>query len=135
MVFDTHEWSEIAGILAVAGAALVALWKGIRCIYQMARKVEAIFEHAQVESVEREKLAKDLRAHVQMEEDRDSIRDRQFINIVNDLNEITREIRPNGGSSLKDDVTATRRDVGEIKTRVAVLEEWKRAETADRGYN
>lgn len=96
----------------------------------MARRVEEIFNHAQLESVERERLAKDLRAHVQMEEARDSVRDKQFVNIVNDLNEITKEIRPNGGSSLKDDVTATRRDVGEIKTRVAVLEEWKRAETA-----
>lgn len=125
----------MAGILAIAGGALVALWRGIRSIYRMARRVEEIFDHAQLESIEREKLAKDLRAHVQMEEARDSIRDKQFVNIVQDLNEITKEIRPNGGSSLKDDVTATRRDVGEIKTRVAVLEEWKRAETAERGYN
>lgn len=129
MALDTHNLSEIAAIAAVLGAALVALWKGIKRLYKMARTVEELFDHVKVESAEREHLSKTLNAHVQMEEARDRIRDDQFINIVNDLNEITREIRPNGGTSMKDAIEATRRDTAEIKTRVAVLEEWKRAET------
>ena len=63
-------------------------------------------------------LRKDLHCHTTMEEKRDVIRDEQLIHII-------REISPNGGSSMKDVLNATKNQLNDVHTRVAVLEQWK----------
>jgi hypothetical protein len=63
-------------------------------------------------------LRHDLHGHTAMEEKRDLIRDEQLLHII-------REISPNGGSSMKDVLNATKAQLGDVHTRVAVLEQWK----------
>jgi hypothetical protein len=70
-------------------------------------------------------LTGELKAHVKMEEERDMIRDVQLAKITDNMNEIVVEMRPNGGSSMKDILNSTNKKVGEVHTRVAVLEQWK----------
>jgi len=70
-------------------------------------------------------LSGELRAHVKQEEARDLIRDQQLVRLTTHIDEIVSEMRPNGGSSMKDIVTKTSNSVAEINTRVAVIEEWK----------
>ena len=111
-------YQNIGEIILLAGGVIMAIGYGIRRIYRIARTVEDIFHHVVEEKVERQRLQKELKDHIQMEESRDRVRDDQFITIVNDLNEITREIRPNGGSSMKDSINQMQRDI-------AVLTEWK----------
>lgn len=111
------------------GGAIGVMMAGILRIYKTARNVEKLLEHGEEEKTAREKLAVDLKAHIEMEEARDKVRDVQLAEMTSDLREITREIRPNGGSSMKDVVNQTNSAVSEINTRVAVLEEWKRSET------
>lgn len=119
-MLDTHSAAEIASITAVIGAGLVAVWKGIKSIYRMARGVEEIQRFTVTEKHARERLDKALRAHIEREDARDDVRDIQLQKMESNLDEIMREVRPNGGSSLKDLVQQT-------NTRVAVLEEWKRS--------
>jgi len=71
-------------------------------------------------------LSNDLRAHVKMEEDRDVVRDKQLIQLTDHMDEVISEMRPNGGSSMKDIMNKTAMKVSEVHTRVAVLEEWKK---------
>ena len=70
-------------------------------------------------------LSNDLRAHVKVEEDRDVIRDKQLIQLTDHMDEVISEMRPNGGSSMKDIMNKTAMKVSEVHTRVSVLEEWK----------
>jgi hypothetical protein len=72
------------------GAAIMAMWYGIRRGYRAVRAVERILE-----AVESNQL------HVQT--------------ALKELSEIRKEVKPNGGSSLKD-------AVNRIDRRVAVLE-------------
>lgn len=72
------------------GAAIMALWYGVRRSYRAVRSVEKILE-----AVETNQL------HVKT--------------ALEELAEIKREVKPNGGSSLKD-------AVNRIDRRVAVLE-------------
>ena len=109
---------RVADWILLAGAAIMAIGYGIRRLYRAARTIEQIFDHVVEEKKEREHLQEALKGHIEQEEARDRIRDDQFINIVNDLNEITREIRPNGGSLMKDSINRMQRDI-------AVLTEWK----------
>jgi len=74
-------------------------------------------------------LATELKAHVKMEESRDLVRDGQLITLADHVDEIVKEMRPNGGSSMKDILNATNKKVGEVHTRVAVLEQWKNDKT------
>lgn len=119
MFFDTHTAAEAASITAAIGAGLVAVWKIIKGVYKMARRVEDIAEFTVTEKHAREQLDKALRRHIDREDKRDEHRDIQLQKMEDNLDEIMREVRPNGGSSLKDLVQQT-------NTRVAVLEEWKR---------
>lgn len=118
-MLDTHSAAEIASITAVIGAGLVAVWKGIKSVYRMARTIEEIAEFTVDERAARERIASSLQTHIDREDARDEVRDVQLQKMENNLDEIMREVRPNGGSSLKDLVQQT-------NTRVAVLEEWKR---------
>lgn len=106
----------LAGGLGIIGAVIYRAYKA-------ARTIEKIFENSEDEKKAREKLASDLKSHIEMEESRDTIRDQQFLGIVSDLKEITREIRPNGGSSIKDVINETRDMVSQHGSRIAVLEE------------
>ena len=108
------------------GGALAAIGYGLRRVYNTARGVEKILEFSEEEKKNREALAIDLKDHIKMETDRDAIRDHQIIELVDTVREIGREVRPNGGSSMKDVLNHTAEKVSDISTRVAVLEEWKR---------
>ena len=104
----------------------MAIGYGLKRVYNTARAVEKLLEFTVEEKKHREQLAADVLAHTRMEDERDRIRDRQIIELVDTVREISREIRPNGGSSMKDVLNHTSDRVGDIQTRVAVLEEWKR---------
>ena len=104
----------------------MALVYGIKRIYQTARSVEEILKFTVDEKRNREALANDLKLHITAEDNRDRIRDQQILELVNTVREIGREVRPNGGSSMKDVLNHTAERVSDIQTRVSVLEEWKR---------
>ena len=116
----TAEW------VLLVGAVMTALGIGLKRVYTMARGVEKLLEFTVTEKAEREKLAADLVSHIQYEDARDEKRDHQILELISNMREVSREIRPNGGSSMKDVVNNTNRVVNEMQTRVAVLEEWKR---------
>ncbi len=118
----------IVKAIVLVGAAMTAIGLGIKRIYGMARGVEKILEFTVTEKKEREKLAADLSAHMIAEDLRDEKRDHQIIELVDNMREVSREIRPDGGSSMKDVVNNTNKIVNEMQTRVAVIEEWKRHE-------
>ena len=120
---------EIAEEITLVSAALTAIGYGLTRVYKTARSVEKILNFTVEEKANREALSSELKAHIDMEDARDRIRDRQIIELVDTVREIGREIRPNGGSSMKDVLNQTANRVGEISTRVAVIEEWKRHET------
>jgi hypothetical protein len=82
------------------------------------KKIDGVTNHIH-------ELAEHLRAHIMQEEERDLIRDKQLIRLTDHIDEIVAEMRPNGGSSMKDILTKTSSAVSEINTRVAVIEEWK----------
>lgn len=110
------------------GALMTAIGIGVRRIYNMARGVEKILEFNVAEKKAREQVAQDLLAHIQSEEHKDIARDHQIQELVMTVREMSRELRPNGGSSMKDVLNHTAEKVGDIHTRVSVLEEWKRNE-------
>jgi hypothetical protein len=115
----------LKGILLI-GAAMTAIGLGIRRVYSMARGVEKIVEFTVIEKAEREKLAMDLKKHTEELADYRLEYNKQIGELVDTVREISRETRPNGGSSMKDVLNHTAEKVGDIHTRVAVLEEWKR---------
>ena len=118
----TMEW------ILLLGAVMTAFGIGLKRVYSMARGVEKILEFTVTEKSEREKLAAELAAHIQKNVERDAVRSLQIAELVDTVREISRETRPNGGSSMKDVLNHTAERVGDIATRVAVLEEWKRHE-------
>ena len=129
-------WHTIAvetmeGILLI-GAVMTAIGLGIKRIYSVARSVEKILEVAVEQKAKNEAIAEELVAHINMEDARDQIRDKQIAELVSTVREIGREMRPNGGSSMKDILNHTAENVASISTRTAVLEEWKRMH--DREY-
>jgi hypothetical protein len=129
------EWwhARAIGLLegvALVGAALTALGYGLKRVYNTARGVELILNFTVEEKASREKLAAELTNHINMEDERDRLRDKQILELVATVREIGREVRPNGGSSMKDVLNHAAEKIGDIQTRVAVLEEWKRNETS-----
>lgn len=117
----------LEGIIVV-GTALTAIGYGLKRIYNTARGVEKILEFTVNEKKAREQLALDLAAHIKLNAERDAARSLQIAELVDTVREISRETRPNGGSSMKDVLNHTAERVSDIHTRVAVLEEWKRHE-------
>lgn len=122
-----HTVFVLKAILLIGGA-MTAIGLGLKRVYGMARGVEKILEFNKAEKEAREKVAGDLLTHIQGEDARDIMRDKQIQELVMTVREISREIRPNGGSSMKDVVNNTNTIVHEMQTRVAVIEEWKRHE-------
>ena len=118
----TAEW------ILLLGALMTAIGIGLKRVYNMARGVEKILEFTVDEKAEREKLAVELAEHIKKNAERDAARSLQIAELVETVREISRETRPNGGSSMKDVLNDTAKRVGDIHTRVAVLEEWKRHE-------
>jgi hypothetical protein len=108
---------------------MTAIGIGLKRIYSMARGVEKILEFTVTEKAEREKLAFELTKHIEKQDVRHTAHDQQILEIVGNLREVSREIRPNGGSSMKDVVNNTNKVVNEMQTRVAVIEEWKRVQS------
>jgi hypothetical protein len=109
-------------IAAGVGAVLVGLTR----VYKWTRTLDDILDHSKQNKLDNESLTDRLRAHVDQEEARDKIRDVQLIEITGDLREITREIRPNGGSSMKDTINHIASEMGDVKERLASVEQWKR---------
>lgn len=118
----TIEW------ILLLGAVMTAIGIGLKRVYSMARGVEKILEFTVTEKTEREKLASELKSHIEKQDLRHQNHDNQITELVGTVREISREIRPNGGSSMKDVVNNTNIVVHEMQTRVAVIEEWKRLE-------
>lgn len=129
---DTQWWHNnfvvVVQDLLLIGALMTAIAIGFKRVYNMARGVEKILEFNTSEKTAREAVAADLLHHIQSEEERDVSRDKQIQELVMTVREISREIRPNGGSSMKDVVNNTNKVVNEMQTRVAVIEEWKSQE-------
>ena len=128
-IFDTSVL-VLKGILLV-GAAMTAIGIGVKRIYNMARGVEKILDFTVSEKKRREDLAKELHDHMAAQRLVDEKRSKEIHELVSTVREISREVRPNGGSSMKDVLNHTAEKVSEIHTRVSVLEEWKRHEERD----
>ena len=125
-IFDTSVL-VLKGILLV-GAAMTAIGLGIKRVYSMARGVEKIVDFTVSEKKRREDLAKELHEHMAAQRLVDEKRSKEIHELVATVREISREVRPNGGSSMKDVLNHTAEKVSDIHTRVSVLEEWKRHE-------
>jgi hypothetical protein len=113
------EYLEGAGLL---GATFMGVLYGVRKIYNIARTVDKVLEHAVNDKVDRDRLSVELSTHIKMEDERDKIRDAQFSQMSYDLKAITKEVTPNGGSSMKDVINQTNERVHDIHTRVSILE-------------
>jgi hypothetical protein len=129
-MLDSEWWHNafvvtVEGILLL-GALMTAIGLGFKRIYSVARSVEKILEFTKTEKEAREAVAQQLLEHIRHEDERDEKRDHQILELVSNLREVSREIRPNGGSSMKDVVNNTNMVVNQLKTQVAVIEEWKR---------
>lgn len=119
--------SVVEWILLI-GALMTAIGIGLRRVYNMARGVEKILEFTVDEKKAREQVASELKAHIALVAEQHRVRELQIMELVDTVREISRETRPNGGSSMKDVLNQTAKSVSDIQTRVAVLEEWKRHE-------
>ena len=125
-MFEAEQVKETFEFILLLGAGLMAIYTGLKRIYKSARSIETILDHVIEDKKERDIINKALNDHIKMEADRDAIRDVQLIEITNDLREITREVRPNGGSSMKDSLTNIANDIGHVKERLASVEQWKK---------
>ena len=125
--FHTNVVGIIEDVLLIGGL-VTALGIGLKRVYNMARGVEKILEFNKEEKAAREEVAHDLKMHIHDEELKDERRNRELQELISTVREMSREMRPNGGSSMKDVLNHTAEKVGDIHTRVSVLEEWKRNE-------
>ena len=114
--------------ILLVGGVMTAIGYGIKRIYNTARSVEKILEFTVTEKKSREQLALELHNHMEAQRKRDDVRTSEIQELVATIREISRELRPNGGSSMKDVLNHTAEKVTDIHTRVSVLEEWKRHE-------
>lgn len=144
----------IAEDIVLFGGAAMAIYYGIKRMYTTARNVEKLVEKAETTEKSnadyRLQLKKDLdvsasardakletlsanidsigaslKDHIATEEARDFARDAQLVQITDHVDEMVKEMRPNGGSSMKDILNKASQKVDEVHTRVAVLEQWK----------
>jgi hypothetical protein len=158
MDFPAEMLKNGAESIVLYGGAAMALFYGVKRVYNTARNVEKLVEKAEQNDTSnkeyRKKLKEDLDAqdasrneklavvtdglntlaaalqdHIKIEEQRDIIRDRQMIQMTDHIDEMVKEMRPNGGSSMKDIINLTSKKVDEVHTRVAVLEQWKNDKT------
>lgn len=116
--FSAESARTIGQDILLAGAAIMAVFYGVRRIYRMAKNVDELVSNIKVDRQERENVAKVLEDHIAEETQRDLKNEEVIRALVAGQNEILREIRPNGGSSMKDTINQVQRDV-------AVLTQWK----------
>lgn len=98
---------EASESIALVGGAIMALAYGIRRIYRTAHNVQLLVERSDAT----QKFIAEQTLH-------NAKRDAETAELARDVADIVREIRPNGGSSIKD-------QVNKIATEVAVLKQWK----------
>jgi hypothetical protein len=103
----------------------MAILYGLKRIYKLAKNIDDLLTHAASSKEDTDRVHKLLLDHTQMEETRDAIRDKQLIEMTSNLNEITREVRPNGGSSMKDQINKLVDEQAHMKERMAFIEQWK----------
>jgi hypothetical protein len=144
----------IAEDIVLFGGAVMAILYGLKRVYGVARNVEKLVEKSEAteksnneyrlqlkEDLESQTKSRDeklenltnnldmlsssLNEHIKVEEARDYARDTQLIKITEYVDEMVKEMRPNGGSSMKDILNKASQKVDEVHTRVAVLEQWK----------
>jgi hypothetical protein len=138
--------------IMLIGGAIMAVIYGLKRMYKTARNVEVLLENsmkaekalleqrdhlkedlAQHTKNEEERhsirdqkidiITEELRAHIKAEDIHDALRDKQLVQLTDHMNEVITEIRPNGGSSIKDIINETSKAVSNINQRVVVLEE------------
>ena len=114
--FPFHEARVFLEDIVLGGTAFMAVFYGIRRIYRSAKNIDDLLSHAKSEAERSAVLATDLKAHIDGEDARDLIRDQQITTLLADVSDIAREIRPNGGSSMKD-------VLNNVHTRVHDLEQ------------
>jgi hypothetical protein len=111
--------NKIAEHVILWGGALTALFIGLKRMYKVAKNIDNLVTYTEERKVTDNKIATDLADHMKAVKEYNDKRDKVMSSLTSDIKEITREIRPNGGSSMKDQLTSIARDV-------AVLQQWKR---------
>lgn len=121
----------LRGILLLGGV-LSVLWYGIRRIYNGAKSIEEVLALVKSAKTDREEeaakrleLNRTLCSHIADEEERDRSRALAFQELADNVRDIAREIRPNGGSSMKDQLTALTERQNDLRVDVAALKQWK----------
>lgn len=109
--------------LVLAGAAMSALFVGIRSVYRQARNIEKLVELSNQSAKDRAAMSTELAEFRKAQAARDELRDEQINELQNGVALAVRELTPNGGSSIKDVVTQVRLDV-------ARLMQWKEDQVA-----
>lgn len=105
-------------LIVLVGVFLMSVAYGIRRVYRTARNVEDLVDMAKTSRTE-------LNAHINDEEHDIKEINKVVQDLQHSIGEIVREIRPNGGSSMKDTLNDVHKQVTEVHTRVSVLEQWK----------
>lgn len=105
-------------IAALVGATIGVLKWG----YHLYHSMETVVEFTKDQKILNERLADDMSGHIEMEEARDRERDIYFAELQANVREITREIRPNGGTSIKDVVNNTMSRVEKNTYRIDMIE-------------
>lgn len=109
--------------VVLAGAAMSALFVGVRSVYRQARNIEKLVELSGKSAEDRKAMALELANFRQAQAERDALRDSQIAELQNGVALAVRELTPNGGSSIKDVVNNLRIDV-------ARLTQWKEDQVA-----
>lgn len=110
-------------IILIGGGAIMALWKGLKNIYKLARNVETLLTNSSAMDEKYAQVVSRLEGHTQRESDFNRVRDTQLLSISQALDEISKEIRPNGGSSMKDTINKCAKDISDVKARLALVEQ------------
>lgn len=121
---DTME--QILQDILLIGGAIMALWYGLKRIYTTARSIEELLALSKTDTKERALIAETLSAHIRDEEKKDYEQSRVITALASDVSEIAKEVRPNGGSSMKDQLTRLIDEQSSIKERMAAFDQWKR---------
>lgn len=123
---DLHDILQTyAQDIILIGGAIMAIAYGIRRMYNLAKKIDTVLSLQQAQTDTLTSLVKDRLIVQDKVIEREKEVDKHMLSTAMSLEEITREIRPNGGSSIKDVVNLTNAKVSDLHARVSVLEQWK----------
>jgi hypothetical protein len=122
----SETFKHTAETIILYGAAFMALLYGLKRVYTLARNVEKLVENSAKNEIGVANLYNELRTHIATEEAGDNVRDKQLIQLTDHIIEIVAEMRPNGGTSMKDLIQNTSKAVNEVNTRVGTLEQWRK---------